>query len=180
MRARPGWVDVGGPGWRFLAARNWEPFLPTPQPPRPVALVIQRCLHPYGPLHLDRDRSPGGSRAVATLTATNPLASFSKTWLVGSCLQSLRRSSFLSPSLPLPTPRVSLLLWLLSLGTSISAAISMSSHFPASAIPQVSTRLAVHLSVPPEAGTDHAQRLPLPKSCVPAVHPGGNQPACRR
>lgn len=45
--------------------------------------------------------------------------------------------------------------------------------------PEVSTRLAVHPSVPPEAGTDHAQRLPLPKSRVPAVHPGGNQPACQ-
>lgn len=87
---------------------------------------------------------------------------------------------FLAPALPLPTPGVPLLFWLLSLGTPISATISVTSRFPPSAIPQVSTRLAVHPSVPPEAGTDHAQRLPLPKSRVPAVHPGGSQPACQR
>lgn len=89
-------------------------------------------------------------------------------------------SSLPRPRPSTPTPRVPLLLWLLSLGTGISAAISASSRFPANAIPQVSTRLAVHPSVPPEAGTDHAQRVPLPKSRVPAVHPGGNQPACQR
>lgn len=69
---------------------------------------------------------------------------------------------------------------LLSIGTHICAAISASGRLPASAVPQVSTRLAVHPSVPPGADADHAQRLPPPTSRVPVVHPGGIESACQR
>lgn len=179
--ARPGWVDVGGPRRRSLASRNWEPFLPTSQPPRPVALAFPR-LSPSLLTPSPGSRSqpwlfPRGGHARCCPSFGLFPADLASGFLppVPSPAQ-----PFLAPALPLPTPGVPLLLLFLSLGTGISAAISVSSRFPARAIPQVSTRLAVHPSVPPEAGTDHAQRLPLPKSRVPAVHPGGNQPACQR
>lgn len=44
--------------------------------------------------------------------------------------------------------------------------------------PEVSARPAVHPSVLLGAGADHAQRLPLPTSHVPVVHPVGTGSSC--
>ncbi|XP_032129664.1 DBF4-type zinc finger-containing protein 2 homolog, partial [Sapajus apella] len=153
-----------------------------PRVPSVLEAASLRCPHPADPSVLTA--TPAPAVPAPGLTPRCPsFASFLQTPLPGSCLCSPR---LLNPSPPPPSrcphpffcPGAPLPRRLLSLGTRIRAAISASGRLPTGAVPQVSTRPAVHPSVPPGAGADHAQRLPLPASRVPVVHSGGSGSAC--
>lgn len=157
------------------------------QPPRPLRAQGRFSALPPFPRSPPRGlRSQSGPLRRLDLVRRCPsFASFPQSPLRGSCLQyprllSLPRlrpaaapTSLFCPDAPLPP-------LLLSLGTGIRATISGSGLLPACAVPQVSARPAVHPSVPPGAGADHAKQLPLSTSRVPVVHPGGTRSACPR
>ncbi|KAM5324654.1 protein delta homolog 2 isoform 2-T2 [Glossophaga mutica] len=64
-------------------------------------------------------------------------------------------------------------------GESVGSGLALRPERAASQ-PEVSARPAIHPSVLLGVGADHAQRLPLPTSHVPVVHPGGTGSACHR
>lgn len=161
--------------WGAETARCPEPAPASPSCPRPsldaVPIPTESSL---------RTAFPARAPPAPDLARRCPsFASFPQSPLPGSCLQSPRLLSLpclrppaaptsFCPDAPLP-PRF------LSLRTGIQV------RPPPSLCRPTGVRKSGRPSVrPPGAGADHAQRLPLPTSRVPVVHPGGTRSACPR
>ena len=164
---------VGGGGQRLLAAGNQPPRRPRARG-RPSALF---------PVPLRPTAFPGPSSVLTSLCAAHPSPSSYRA-----------RSRFLSPipssaqTFPAPALRCPHRFFLSGRPSPLSARITRNRNLcrylrvrpPPSLCRPTGVRTSGGPSVPPGAGADHAQRLPLPTSRVPVVHPGGTRKACPR
>lgn len=175
MGASPGAGEGGG------EVRGGDCSLPGigPRVPFVSEAISRRCPRPRGVLREDCVHSPGPSSAWTSLGAAHPSLPSHRARSRAPVSSLLACSVFPASALPLPPtsfcPDAPLPPRLPSLGTGIQVRPPPSLCRPTGVYK--SGRPSVR---PPGAGADHAQRLPLPTSRVPVVHPGGTRSACPR
>lgn len=164
---------VGGGGQRLLAAGNQPPSRPRARG-RPSALF---------PVPLRPIAFPGPSSVLTSLCAAHlstpsyrapsrflsPIPSSAQTFPTPP---SAAPTAFFCLDAPLPSRLV------ITRNRNLCRYLRV--RPPPSLCRPTGVRTSGGPSVPPGAGADHAQRLPLPTSRVPVVHPGGTRKACPR